>query len=327
MTTIKDIAKIAGVSSATVSRIINGKGEASQETINRIMKLVSDLNYKPNRLAKTLSQRSSNIIAVMLPNLVNPYFGELLRAIDTEATNHNFQLLICNTNDCRKKVEQFLDSIINNYAFGAIICTLQVTLEDLKQLEKAGVHTVTIDRSSFEHPYSAVNIDQEKGSYIATEFLIKKGARNIIFISGPEYDSLSPERETGYKRALKKYGLSAEPVILRGTFSLESGYQLTHNYIKEKKPFDAIFASNDLMAIGAMRACRDFKLSVPDKVKIIGNDNLTIDEYLLPKLTSLSQNKKLVGKTVIEELLSLKDEKVLPRKILIQPRIIVRETT
>lgn len=326
MTTIKDIAKRAGVSTATVSRIINGKGEASTDTIQRVMQIISETNYHPNKLAKTLSQKSSNIIAVMVPNLINPFFGELITAIDTEAEKHGIQLLICNTNDSRKKVEHFLESIINNYAFGAIICTLQVTANDLAFLENHGVHTVTTDRTFLDHPYSAVDIDQKNGAYLATQHLIEHGAQKIIFLSGPENDLLCIERKHGYLEALKTFNISFSNVLY-GDFSLESGYKLVKSYLANHNEIDGIWAANDLMAIGAMRACRELQIDIPQNVKIVGNDNLRIGSYLSPKLTSLSQNKAKVSKAVINELISLKEKKTISKKIMLQPELIVRETT
>lgn len=326
MTKLSDIAKLAGVSTATVSRIINGKGEASPETIRRVMEVVKELNYQPNKLAKSLSQRSSDILAVLLPNLVNPFFGELVTAIDEEATSLGIQLLVCNTNDCREKVEQAIDSIIDHYAFGAVISSMYVMPEDLSRLEKAGVHTVTIDRSFFEHPYSAISIDQENGFYMATRFLVDRGCKNIALISGLKSLNLTAFRENGYRQAIKNSHLGS-PIILQGDFSMQSGYRATKEYLSGNNKLDGILASNDLMAIGAMRACMQFGLSIPQKVKIIGNDNLMLDEYVQPPLTSLSQKNEEVSKAVLEELVALKFKESLPKKIIFQSELIVREST
>lgn len=317
---------MAGVSTATVSRIINGKGEAAQETIDRVMQLVKELNYQPNRIAQSLSQRKSNLIAIMVPNLKNPFFGELVTSIEEEATKRGLQILLCNSNDSREKVEYYLDSIADNYAFGAIICTLQVTAKDLENLEKRGVHTVTIDRSFFNHPYSAVNIDQLNGAFMATNHLIDNGAKKVLFLSGPEGDLLSLEREKGYHMALKASGI-LDSTVVHGDFSLNSGYELIHKIFEKRNDIDGIYAANDLMAIGAMRACKDLKYTVPLDIKIVGNDNLSIGEFIEPRLTSLSQENSKVSELVITELLSLRNEKTSPQKAVLQPSLIIRETT
>lgn len=326
MATIKDIAKMAGVSTATVSRIINGKGEAKQETIDRVMKLVEELNYQPNRLAQSLSQRKSDLIGIMVPNLKNPFFGELVTCIEETATKYGMQILLCDTNDSREKVEYFLDAIADNYAFGAVICTLQVTEKDLEKLESRGVHTVTVDRSYFNHAYSSVNINQLNGAFIATKHLIEAGSENILFLSGPQEDVLSLERKKGYQMAVQSQGL-ANQYIMYGDYSLETGYQLMNEAFQQFDKIDGVYASNDLMAIGALRACLDKKLSIPEEIKLIGNDNLSIDDYLEPQLTSLSQKNDQVSELVIKELLSLRNDNSKPKKQTLEPTLIIRKTT
>jgi len=326
MATIKDIAKKAGVSTATVSRIINGKGEARQETIDLVMKIVEDLEYHPNKIAKSLRQGKSNLIAVMVPNLDNPFFGELVGAIEHEAAKHGLRVSICNTGDSREKVEYFLTNMVDNYAFGAIISTLKVTENDLNDLEKKGIHTVTVDRSHFEHSYSSINIDQLNGAFIATRHLIEKGAKRNILICGPEDEKMSDERVKGYQLALQSDGLAFSKYFY-GDYTLQSGYQILDSLIEEGVQFDGIHASNDLMALGALRCCLDHQLMIPDDVKIVGNDNLTIDDYYNPRLTSLSQMNERVSQSVISELINLNEKEYTPKKVVMSPELIVRETT
>ena len=326
MATIREIAEIAGVSTATVSRIINGKGEASPETITRVLDLVKKLNYQPNQLAKSLSTRSSNLIAVILPNLTNPFFGELTTALEREAEKFGIQLLICNTDDRRDRVEQLFDFIINHYAFGAVINSMQVNSSDLDRLEEAGVRTITVDRASFAHDYSAVIVDQEDGFYDATKLLLSRGCSRIALLSGPVDLNLSSDRESGYLRALDDARIG-DPVVLRGDLTVESGYQNVLGYLSRGRLLDGILASNDFMAIGGMRACREFGLAIPDDVKVIGNDDLTLDSYLGPPLSTLSQRRMDVAREVIGELVSRRDDGTAPRKIVLKPELIVRDTS
>ncbi len=327
MATIREIAKIAGVSTATVSRIINGKGEASPETMERVLKLVAELNYQPNQLAKTLSQRTSNLLAIMLPNLMNPFFGELTTAIERVANQQDIQILVCNTDDQRSKVEQMMEFIINHYAFGAVISSMQVVSADLERLERAGVRTLTVDRSSFEHPFSAVIVDQTDGFFDATSLLLARGARHIALLTGPAELGLSIAREEGYRVALAQHRGGVDPIILRGDFSIDSGYQTVFGYLSRGRPLDGILASNDFMAIGAMRACREFGLSIPDDVRVIGNDDLDLDNYLAPPLSTLSQRHTAVARAVIDELVARRDEGAAPRKVVLRSELILRGTT
>lgn len=312
MATIREIAKIAGVSTATVSRIINGKGEASPETVKRVLKLVAEHNYQPNQLARTLSQRSSNLLAVMLPNLMNPFFGELATAIERVANRQGIQILVCNTDDRRDKVEQMMEFIINHYAFGAVISSMQVVSADLERLEGAGVRTLTVDRSSFEHPFSAVVVDQADGFFDATSLLLSRGSRHIALLTGPPELGLSIAREEGYRRALEQHGV-VDAIILRGDFSIDSGYQTLFGYLSRGRPLDGVLASNDFMAIGAMRACREFGLSIPGDVRVIGNDDIDLDNYLAPPLSTLSQRHSAVARAVIDELVARRDHGQTPQ--------------
>ncbi|MGX7349219.1 LacI family DNA-binding transcriptional regulator [Dolosicoccus paucivorans] len=321
MVTLKDIAKMAGVSTATVSRIINGKGEAKPETIDRVLKLVKELNYQPNRMAQTLSQKKSDLIAIMVPNLSNPFFGELVSAIETEATKNGLEILLCDTNDSREKVEYFLKAIADQYALGAVICTLQVTENDLSFLADRGVRPVTVDRSYFSHTYSAINVDQMNGAFVATSHLIATGAKHITFISGPD-DSLSAERIKGYQLALDINQLDDGHIVF-GDYTLDSGYQLTQELLTKPREMDGIFAANDLMALGAIRAIKDMGYRVPEDIKVVGNDDLMIDRFIDPRLTSLSQENKQVSQLVIEELTKAKK----PGKHIIHPQLMIREST
>lgn len=326
MTTIKDIAKKAGVSAATVSRIINGKGEAKPETIDLVTKIVAETGYKPNKIAQSLRQRKSNLIAVLVPNLDNPFYGEIVKAIEHEAQEHGLNVYLCNTDDSRAKVEYFLENVVDNYVYGAVICTLQVTADDLSFLEKNGVHTVTVDRAYFEHPFSAINIDQLNGAFIATRHLIERGARKIIFICGPKDEKMSTERTKGYHLALQSQDLEFNKVFY-GNYTLSSGYKIVENIVEKGWDFDGIHVSNDLMAFGALRCCLDNGINVPSRVKIVGNDDLELDDYSNPRLTSLSQLNEKVGKALVNELIHLQNKTYEPKKIVISPELIVRETT
>ena len=326
MATIKDIAKLAGVSTATVSRILNGKGGASKEIAERVLGIAKAVNYRPNNLARSLSRGDSSLIAIMIPDMSNPFFPELVSEIERVCLDHDLQVLICNTMDRRDKIEYFLNTIVDNHALGAVVCTRMVTQEDLTELENRGVHTVTTDRSSFVHPYSAVNVDQVQGSFIATRRLIDKGRQRILLISGPDIDQ-GLGRETGYRMALADRNVKYSR-IESCDYTMSGGFETTTKVLSEnkdqKEQIDGIVATNDLMAIGAMRACRDHGLVIPEDISIIGNDNLDIDGYITPRLSSLSQCNTKVAKVIVDELLNVARKDGEPRKISIEPELILR---
>ncbi|MBF9692920.1 LacI family DNA-binding transcriptional regulator [Bifidobacterium dentium] len=324
MATIKDIAKLAGVSTATVSRILNDKGGASAEMIARVKGIAQAVNYRPNDLARSLSRGNSSLVAVMIPDLSNPFFPELVHAIEQTCIKHHLEVLICNTMDRRDKIDYFLGSIADNHALGAVICTHLVKQEDLSWLEQRGVHTITTDRSSFDHPYSAVNIDQARGTFIATKRLIDKGRKHIMLVGGPP-DEQANNRESGYHMALTNSDLDFE-YIAHGDYTLANGYAEVTAALAKHTDIDGIISTNDLMAIGAMRACSDLRRSVPADISIIGNDDISIDDYLTPRLSSLSQRTTEVAQLIIEELLSVTRGNAHPRKITLEPELILRDS-
>lgn len=327
MATIKDVARLANVSTATVSRVINGKGEAAPETIEKIMRIVEELNYRPNSVAKSLSKRQSNLIALLIPNLDNPFFSELVRTIETAANKKGYQIYLCNSEDNREKVEYYLDSMADNYVMGAIINSLHVKEEDLKQLESNGISTITIDRAQFSHAYSALAVNHVHGGYLATKHLIEAGGANrIAFLSGPEDESSSNERYQGYLKAINES--DAEHIVkLYGLFDIKSGYEVSHEYLTNHSDIDGIVCSNDAMAYGVLRACADLNISVPNDLKVMGYDNTDNAEYTIPRLSTISQFPAKLGELIIDELERVGKKGLKSKKYQIMPELEVRETT
>ncbi|WP_018665384.1 LacI family DNA-binding transcriptional regulator [Heyndrickxia acidiproducens] len=329
MVTIRDVAKAAGVSTATVSRIINNKGEAGPETIERVQKIIKELNYKPNTLAKSLSKRNSDLIALLIPSLENPFFPELVHAIEETANEYGYHVYLCNSDDKRSKVKYYLDSILSHYASGAIINSLYVESEDLEKLENSGIYTVTIDRSQFDHPFSAVTVNHKAGAKLAVEHLIKDGGcRHIVHISGPRGEKSSEDRLSGYLETLATFNSGLSSKVVYGNFDMESGYKAVQKLIQSGTGFDGIFSSNDAMALGAMRACAEAGLDVPSKVKVVGYDNIYFSRYATPRLSTVDQRKKDIGRIAVEELLRLiQDKNEKPKKYEIKPELLIRESS
>lgn len=317
---------MAGVSAATVSRILNGKGEASEETIARVTQLAEVMNYRPNNIARSLSRGRSDLIAVMVPNLINPFFSELVTAIEIQAQANGMQVLICDTNDDRSRVDYFLDSVADHYAYGAVVCTSQVTERDLDALEGRNIRTVTVDRTMFSHPYSGVDIDQFEGAFTAVGHLAERGGTRIAFLAGPKDDVMTEDRVRGYRHALRAHGLEFE-LVLHGDYTMECGRAVTERLLSGTEGVDGLFAANDLMAVGALRACMDAGVAVPERLRVVGNDNLAMDEFTYPRLTSLSQRRDEVGELVVQELLRMREDGQKPRRMKLSPSLVVRESS
>ncbi|MFS0637372.1 LacI family DNA-binding transcriptional regulator [Mesobacillus foraminis] len=329
MTTIRDVAREAGVSVATVSRIINNKGEASPETIARVKRVIKELNYKPNSLAKSLSKRNSDLIALLVPTLSNPFFPELVKAIESAANEQGYNIYLCNSDDKRSKVKYYLDSMVDHYVSGAIINSLHVDEKDLEMLEERGIKTITIDRANFEHPYSAVTVDHQLGAEQAVTHLIEdEGCRKIVFISGPRGEKSAEDRLRGFELSVKKSGLLVETSVVHGDFGTESGYNCLKSLLEKGKVFDSIFSSNDAMAIGAMKACYEYGIKIPEQVKVIGYDNISFASFMAPSLSTIDQRKGEIGKLAIQELIRLiQNGEEKPKQYRLEPQIVIRQST
>ncbi|WP_438347925.1 LacI family DNA-binding transcriptional regulator [Paenibacillus sp. FA6] len=329
MITIKDVAREAGVSVATISRIINNKGGASPETISHVNSIIKKLNYKPNKLAKSLSEGNSNLIALLVPTLSNPFFPELVKEIERVANENAFNVYLCNSDDNRSKVEYYLDSMKDNYVSGAIINSLHVDASDLEALEKSGIKTITIDRANFEHPYSAITVDHTLGAQLAVTHLIRdERCNNIVFIAGPRNEKSAIDRLTGFTLALNEANHSMKTTIRYGDFGTESGYENVKSLIQAGHSFDGIFCANDAMAIGAMRACNEFGIQIPKQVKIVGYDNISIASFIYPPLSSVDQCKSEIGKLAVNELINLiKDTNYKPKQYRLEPKLVIRNSS
>lgn len=329
MITIKDVAKKAGVSVATVSRVINNKGGASAETIAHVESVIRKMNYKPNKLAKSLSEGNSNLIALLVPTLSNPFFPELVREIEQVANENGYNIYLCNSDDNRSKVEYYLGSMIDHYVSGAIINSLHVDASDLAVLEQRGIRTITIDRANFEHPYSAITVDHISGARLAVTHLIRdEQCNNIVFISGPKNEKSAIDRLTGFTLALNEANHPVKTTICYGDFGIESGYENVKSLLQKGESFDSIFCANDAMAIGAMRACNEFGMQIPNEVKIVGYDNISLAPYIFPPLSSIDQCKYDIGKLAIEELINLiKDKNYKKKQYRLEPKLVIRKSS
>lgn len=327
MATIKDVAKAAGVSTATVSRIINGKGEASPETIQRVNKVIEELDYRPNSVAKSLSKKQSNLIALLIPNLRNPYFSQLVEAIESAANQRGYQLYLCNTDDDREKVAYYLEKVKDNYVAGAIINSLFVTEPDLAALERQGIKTITIDRTNVTHPYASVTVDHVYGGYLAAKHLILDcGCERLLFVGGSEDHVSSNDRKEGLQQAMEEFGGEVSG-LLNGDFRVQGGYDAITEYLqKNPRTFDGVFCANDAMAIGVLRGLQDQGIEVPKDVQVIGYDSLAIGEFLNPRLSSVDQHTKKAASLIINEIENGSKEQVIG-KYSLRPELVLRGST
>ena len=329
MATIREVAESAGVSYATVSHVINNTRLVSPETRERVLAAMDALNYRPNALARSLRQGKTNTLGLVLPDSANPFFAEISRSIEDEAFKKGYSVFLCNTELDTQRELFYVDVLSKKQVDGIVFVAAGDQADSLEFLVGRNMPVVMIDREVPSVEVDAVLTDNQLGGYLATRHLLELGHQRIACISGPSSITPSAERMIGYRKALEEAGLPYdEKLILRGDYHAQSGMEITHSILKMNPRPTAIFALNDLMALGALRAAAEDGCTVPGDLAVVGYDDLEIARFTNPPLTTIAQPKKEIGVKAIELLvdrISRKDRS--PTRLVLPPELIVRRST
>lgn len=329
MATIREVAESAGVSYATVSHVINNTRLVSQETRARVLAAMDALNYRPNALARSLRQGKTNTLGLVLPDSANPFFAEISRGIEDAAFKKGYSVFLCNTELDTQRELFYVDVLSKKQVDGIIFVAAGDQADSLDFLVSENMPVVMIDRDIPNVEVDAVLTDHELGGYLATRHLLELGHQRIACIAGPSSITPSAERITGYKKALNEAGLSYdEHLVLRGDYHAQSGMDSTHTILRMSPHPTAIFALNDLMALGALRAAAEAGYSVPKDLAIVGYDDLEIAHFMNPPLTTIAQPKKEIGAQAVNLLVERLSHKSRPHtRLVLPPELIIRRST
>lgn len=331
--TIKDIAREAGVSTATVSMVLNGKDQAiSESTRKRVLSVVKERNFIPNAMAGSLVTRRTNIIGLIIPDIVNPFFPEIARGAEDRAKQAGCSLLLCNTDEDPEQEEKYLVMLSNKMVDGIIIAHSTRSTEPSAFLEQSRIPAIVIDRDwQGTSIQGRILVNNEKGAYLATKHLAEQGYRQIACITGPLKTPTSKDRLHGYQRALREYKLPVrEEAILEGEYKKEWGKDAVQTLLTEKIPFDAIFCGNDLIAIGAIKELKRSGIRVPEDVGITGFDDISLASLVDPAITTVKQPNYEMGYQAVSMLLSIIDRTALEtdqRINTLNTELVVRESS
>ena len=329
MATIREVAESAGVSYATVSHVINNTRVVTQETRERVLAAMSALNYRPNALARSLRQGKTNSLGLVLPDSANPFFAEISRSIEDAAFKKGYSVFLCNTELDTQRELFYVDVLSKKQVDGIIFVAAGDQADSLDFLLRQNMPVVMIDRDLPNVEVDAVLTDHQLGGRLATQHLIQLGHKRIACIAGPSSITPSAERLTGYRKALEEAGLSYdERLIMRGDYHAQSGMDITHAILKLEPRPTAIFALNDLMALGALRAAAEAGYSVPRDLAVVGYDDLELARFTNPPLTTIAQPKKEIGAQAVNLLvdrIALKSRS--PSRLVLAPELIVRRST
>jgi len=330
--TIKDVAKMANVSITTVSRVSNGGKGVSAKTRRRVLNVIKELGYSPSAMASGLKTRLSKSIGIAVPDTIGDFYGEVINGIESVATENGYNLIVSLNHHIIKEELEAVNFFKAKKVDGAILVTTSGDDDYVRSLIDEGYNIVLLDRDPHGLKVDTVKTDNFHGGYMATEYLLNLGHSAILIIQGLSYLDSSRERFNGYKRALKDRGIEIDSTfILNGDFTIDSGYSTVKKYLeKYGLNFTAIFAANDHMTMGAIKALNDKGISVPDEVSIIGFDDSYISPYIIPSLTTIKQRREEMGRVAAELLLdrisSHNNEERTPRQIIIPVELIERES-
>ncbi|AGB42375.1 transcriptional regulator [Halobacteroides halobius DSM 5150] len=331
--TIKDVAKEAGVSYATVSRALNDHPDVNEDTRKRILKIASEIGYQPNVIARGLVSQETKTIGLLIPDITNPFFPEVARGVEEAAIEAGYNIFLCNTNWSKEREEHYIDALLQKQVDGLIITPSSENLDHLERLLNSKVKTVFVS-SFIKHPdFTSIIVDNVTGAQRAVQHLIERGHKKIGFVGAGEDRFANQERLKGYKQALEANNIEIRPKYIKnqeGSYKRKSGYYLMKELLSLDQYPTAVFSYNDLLALGAIQAIREEGLSVPEDVAVIGFDDISFASLPEIQLTTVAQPKYDMGQLALENLLEqIKDkkEKSISRRILLDPKLIIRKTS
>ncbi len=312
---IIEIARRAGVSTATVSRALNNNGPVREETRQKILQIARELNYKPNPIARSLSRKQTDTIGVILPELVDEFFMEIIRGIDETAYRANRYVMLSSFHSQRNIVETLLEFMGSGRVDGVILMAPEMQAELTSLLSRSKKPIVLLNVSKTITDFVCFNIDNYHGAFSITKHLIDHGYQRIGMILGPEGNCDAEERFRGFSDALSKYNLQLEnSLIVQGDFSTRSGYYGFGRLMNQERKPDAIFAANDMMAVGCFEAAKSSNTKIPEDVAIVGFDDIYLGRLLSPQLTTVHVPISELGSKAIHYLLRMIDGDVDPEQ-------------
>nr|WP_222943049.1 ribose operon transcriptional repressor RbsR [Xenorhabdus sp. PB62.4] len=326
---MKDVARLAGVSTSTVSHVINGNRYVSENVKKKVHAAIEKLNYAPSALARSLKVKQTKTIGMLVTASDNSFYSEVVRSVESNCYERGYSLILCNTEGSVTRMIRSMETLLQKRVDGLLIMSSEHKLLSKDFLLRYPlVPMVTLDWSPFDASSDVIKDNSLFGGELATSYLINRGFRKIACIAGSQDTSLSRQRLAGYRKAMR----DAQLEIPDG-YEIQSDYEFAGGLLSMKKLLqlseipEAVFAGNDAMAIGAYQALHQAGLSVPDDISIIGYDDIAIAPYLIPPLTTIHQPKDELGKLAIDSLLYRMDNpESEPKELVLMPKLIERSS-
>ena len=326
--TISEVAKIAGVSVATISRVLNNSPLVTESTKQRVRKIIEELDYHPNVVARSLRSSKSRLLLALVPNISNPFHAEIVHGINKVVHAHDYNLLLCETNGMREREDAFFSMLKQKIVDGILAIDPGVSVDNLREYgAKYPIVQCCEHKDGVDLPY--VGVDDEKGAYAAVSHLIATGCRRIAMANASGSLGFARLRRAGYLRALKEHGIEHDPdLLLKYKFGVDSGADIAARLLALREPIDGVFLDYDVIAVDAQRALIDAGVKVPDDISIVGFDGSDMTLICTPQLTTVAQPAYQIGMKAAEMLFAALEGAVLEeRDVTLDFELKVRQST
>ncbi|MEZ8967589.1 substrate-binding domain-containing protein [Vibrio breoganii] len=329
MASMKDIAKLAGVSTSTVSHVISKRRYVSEEISDRVNKAAKELNYFPSALARSLKMNRTNTIGMLVTNSTNPFFGEVVKGVERHCYEKGYNLILCNTEGDHNRMRESIDTLMQKRVDGLILMCPSLEGEKLESFERSpNIPVVVMDWGTMSFESDKIQDNSLHGGYLAAQHLIEHGHRHIGCITGPMSKYQAQKRFEGFKQALQQADIDLNTQwVDEGNFECDGGYNAMQRILKQDKLPSAVFVCNDMMAMGAINAAHELGITIPEQLSIIGYDDLHIARFMSPALTTIHQPKFRLGKAAVDAILQKLSNADAPHKtVQLEPKLVERKT-
>jgi LacI family transcriptional regulator len=327
--TVKDVAREAGVSVATVSKILNYPEYSRAETREKVLATIKRLNYQPNHAARSMVNKKTGMIALIIPDVRNPFFTEVARGVEDAANKSDYRVMLGNTDEDPAKQQNYLQALQGRIVDGFIIAVASDDSRQLNKINRQELPFVFIDRECRNCRTDAVIVDNRDGAVKAVRHLLDNGRRRVGFISGKRGTQTGRERLEGYCDALTEKRIPLDREIIKdGQFTVAGGYQAVKALLELPEKPDALFIANNAMTIGALRAIAEAKLRIPDEIALISFDDADWAEFFTPALTVIRQPTytmgNLAGEILFQRITELKPSEL--KEVVLKPELVIRKS-
>lgn len=329
MATMKDIARLAGVSTSTVSHVINKSRFVSDEIAERVNNAAQQLNYAPSALARSLKMNRTKTIGMLVTTSTNPFFGEVVKGVERSCYHQGYNLILCNTEGDNQRMKASINTLLQKRVDGLLLMCSTLEGERLDVFDRyPDIPIVVMGWGPILFASDKIQDNSLQGGYMAAKHLIECGHKEIGCITGPLIRHQAQMRYEGYKRALAEAGIAINPDwIVESDFECEGGYQAFEKLYQRGKLPSALFVSNDMMAMGVIQAASQRGLRVPDDLSLIGYDDVHIAKFMTPALTTIHQPKYRLGKAAVDTLLyRLENPDTTAQVVQLEPTLVVRNS-